>query len=356
MTHGNPGTEGVDVELLPMPYDLFAALERGDLRANALSAMIRHYARAAVLADRERAPESTLGQPVMWQYRTKLDDSTWYPWGEVTEKYAQAVLRDDDPDEEVRPLYAPQASTSSAAQAGEARQHRRDFYEPVSIFDKHPHLGDWLRSQGWIGPSASPASAEQGEFVLVLKEATFAAYRLIEKFAADHLSSKMHAEVYAKAHKTMDALSAARPQPPEVRDLGTIDFNDGLDDEPPEVRTASGEVDPLPYYRGHKGWRAKVDAMVQQCLHDKKWVEENLPESLRRLSDALDLIATPATSSEAAGGADAPYHELLFAVGNKYPGESRHQTALRYIRQAEQATSGNAVSARTNQSGQEDGK
>lgn len=31
----------------------------------------------------------------------------------------------------------------------------------------------------------------------------------------------------------------------------------------------------------------------------------------------------------------ALYHELLFAVGNKYPGETRHQTALRYIQQAE---------------------
>ena len=29
------------------------------------------------------------------------------------------------------------------------------------------------------------------------------------------------------------------------------------------------------------------------------------------------------------------YHELLYAVGNKYEGESRHQTALRYIQQAE---------------------
>ncbi len=29
------------------------------------------------------------------------------------------------------------------------------------------------------------------------------------------------------------------------------------------------------------------------------------------------------------------YNELLYAVGNKYYGETRHQTALRYIRQAE---------------------
>lgn len=32
---------------------------------------------------------------------------------------------------------------------------------------------------------------------------------------------------------------------------------------------------------------------------------------------------------------EALYHELLFAVGNKYSNESRHETALRYIRNAE---------------------
>lgn len=31
----------------------------------------------------------------------------------------------------------------------------------------------------------------------------------------------------------------------------------------------------------------------------------------------------------------AMYNELLYAVSHKYPGESRHETALRYIRQAE---------------------
>lgn len=32
---------------------------------------------------------------------------------------------------------------------------------------------------------------------------------------------------------------------------------------------------------------------------------------------------------------DELYNELLFAVGNKYPNETRHQTALRYIQEAE---------------------
>ena len=31
----------------------------------------------------------------------------------------------------------------------------------------------------------------------------------------------------------------------------------------------------------------------------------------------------------------ARYQELIFAVGKKWVGESRHETALRYIRQAE---------------------
>ena len=33
------------------------------------------------------------------------------------------------------------------------------------------------------------------------------------------------------------------------------------------------------------------------------------------------------------------YNELLFAVCRKFPGESRHQTALRYIREAEKQSS-----------------
>ena len=33
--------------------------------------------------------------------------------------------------------------------------------------------------------------------------------------------------------------------------------------------------------------------------------------------------------------AEQSYHELLFAVGMKHAGETRHQTALRYIRERE---------------------
>ena len=42
---------------------------------------------------------------------------------------------------------------------------------------------------------------------------------------------------------------------------------------------------------------------------------------------------------------DDLYYELLFAVGNKYPDETRHQTALRYIKQAEMSSAGPAKDA-----------
>lgn len=40
-------------------------------------------------------------------------------------------------------------------------------------------------------------------------------------------------------------------------------------------------------------------------------------------------------SAAAAAVAGQAYSELLMAVERKFPGESRHQTALRYIREAE---------------------
>jgi hypothetical protein len=41
----------------------------------------------------------------------------------------------------------------------------------------------------------------------------------------------------------------------------------------------------------------------------------------------------------------ALYHDLLLQVGNKHPGESRHETARRYIRERETAGTGGPASA-----------
>ena len=40
------------------------------------------------------------------------------------------------------------------------------------------------------------------------------------------------------------------------------------------------------------------------------------------------------------------YHELLYAVIRKFPGESRHETALRYIMEAENRGSQGSVGSR----------
>jgi hypothetical protein len=42
---------------------------------------------------------------------------------------------------------------------------------------------------------------------------------------------------------------------------------------------------------------------------------------------------------------DELYNELLFAVGSKYPDETRHQTALRYIKRAEMRSASPAKAA-----------
>ena len=49
------------------------------------------------------------------------------------------------------------------------------------------------------------------------------------------------------------------------------------------------------------------------------------------------------------------YYELLFSVGNKYKGETRHETALKYIRHAEEVN-GLSVSQAVVEEAVQDGK
>jgi hypothetical protein len=61
------------------------------------------------------------------------------------------------------------------------------------------------------------------------------------------------------------------------------------------------------------------------------YVTDN-PVDIQDGQRALPLYTTQQTAQEPV---QALYYELLLAVSNKYPGETRHQTALRYIQQAE---------------------
>lgn len=64
--------------------------------------------------------------------------------------------------------------------------------------------------------------------------------------------------------------------------------------------------------------------------------------SRQAVDEVCDLVET-LHASAAAALVDAKnvrerYNELIMAVSNKYQGETRHETALRYIRQHEQST------------------
>ncbi len=57
-------------------------------------------------------------------------------------------------------------------------------------------------------------------------------------------------------------------------------------------------------------------------------------------------LAPPPAAAEARDADSEKYRELLFAVSSKHPGETRHQTALRYIVERERAaTEGAALAA-----------
>lgn len=85
-------------------------------------------------------------------------------------------------------------------------------------------------------------------------------------------------------------------------------------------------------------------ALDSSRLHTKHWMERaEQAETLNGLQAAnitqLAAELTQAGSSIAELERDAEkislYYELIYAVGKKYPDETRHQTALRYIRNAE---------------------
>ena len=69
-----------------------------------------------------------------------------------------------------------------------------------------------------------------------------------------------------------------------------------------------------------------------------EWLEDGVNTPPIGLRGAIkEALATPPlpVQPQRQPLTDELYNELLFAVGNKYPNETRHQTALRYIQDAE---------------------
>ena len=86
-----------------------------------------------------------------------------------------------------------------------------------------------------------------------------------------------------------------------------------------------------------------LEALVDR-LKDAEQVEKGLRASIQRIADELGVGDEPrckwitieiSSLKDRLKAADERYYELIMNVVNKYPNESRHETALRYIRQAE---------------------
>jgi hypothetical protein len=75
--------------------------------------------------------------------------------------------------------------------------------------------------------------------------------------------------------------------------------------------------------------------------HDDEWVMDHYnPSGFKYVECTLwDHVGDAARDFERLADEHLParqqYHELLYAVSQKFPGETRHETALRYIRAAE---------------------
>jgi hypothetical protein len=82
--------------------------------------------------------------------------------------------------------------------------------------------------------------------------------------------------------------------------------------------------------------RIHVDEKTRQAY---EWALNQTHQSVAaRYARALAEYIRDSVPEQEVQGENGKYHELLYAVGTKYPGESRHETALRYIRQAERRT------------------
>lgn len=101
-------------------------------------------------------------------------------------------------------------------------------------------------------------------------------------------------------------------------------MTDALDTLRPEVREAVQELDGKAYpgSRTHECWQTIRAELLRFARENDEWQTRCLRFQTER-DEARKL-----------------YNDLLFAVGSKHPGESRHETARRYILNAESLIDG----------------
>jgi len=123
-------------------------------------------------------------------------------------------------------------------------------------------------------------------------------------------------DMRAYAQEICDKLGVGGKEPPiGIVGIKTMAVLDSFDEGKGEVEDKVSII---------RGWCIKYDALI--C-------SENTEERFTKLTNELaQALSKPVKLPE-------EYNELILAIGNKYPNETRHQTALRYIKQAEKNSS-----------------
>lgn len=93
-----------------------------------------------------------------------------------------------------------------------------------------------------------------------------------------------------------------------------------------------------------EGWKDFLQDLTQKISEAMDHTPDSFHREMVRLAHrAHKLLAAPTPPVSEGRNKLELYGELLYAVANKFPGESRHQTALRYIRNAEKGNDNAAM-------------
>jgi hypothetical protein len=136
----------------------------------------------------------------------------------------------------------------------------------------------------------------------------------------------------------MESLSEA-PRREIKRYVNIVDYADALLREAAQTRPTEEELcsERVLQALDDAGFRLQDDYYL---AHGASLMSEESHEIIH--TDTVDAIvrAAGAAEDEELRRDAERYRELLFAVESKFPGESRHETALRYIRKVERTCCG----------------
>ena len=107
------------------------------------------------------------------------------------------------------------------------------------------------------------------------------------------------------------------------------------------IEELRGKADNVAYFY-HHSWHGELVKLSDAESLIKKIIEEIKKEEKEKNRYHKEELHNRDLMIDAMNGTLAEqkemsnkYHELIFAVQNKHPNETRHETALRYIKQAE---------------------